>query len=882
MNNKKTNKLTISRKKRIKEDLPGIAVSAMLIFFAVILAAVCLYSASKMESDMNILARHPFSVTNSIHEIRQYVTESETQMNRLFIYSESADVEYARDNINSLRKAAEQPLENIIENPVGSMQDGLSLKGLIEDIEMKQDTLLNEALQMSSNEIQMISAERMTPLYQKTYRLTKKMLKDANSMVKDLTEGANDIMQRDILLVSLLALVMIVFSIIFERTIKNRNREKNFNDFLFRLLAENVDTVFMIFNLKSRSLEKIFTNIERLYGISPNELTKDAYALFRYIEPEQGGAAQDLEALFRYEFILQNVEKECILKNPVTGEKIWTMFRIFPVLERGNAVRYIISLDDLTESRKTQQVLREALLTAQDASTAKSDFLSRMSHEIRTPLNAIIGLTSLAGEALDEPEKMKNYLSKVSISSHHLLMLINDILDMSKIESGKMVLAELPFNFSHLINNVVSIISLQSKEKNLDFRVTISELEHEDLIGDSLKVNQVLINILSNSVKFTPEGGLITMDIKELGTHQGNRINMQFTIQDTGIGMNEEALQKMFSPFEQADSNISRKYGGTGLGMAITKNIVTLMNGTIRVSSEEGKGTLFTVVLSFKMENNIRLEDYSNYGDMSVLVVDDDVAACKHTALVLKRIGVVAEWITSGTEAVRRVLEKHEQQQCYDVAFIDWQIPDMDGIEVTRRIREQVGPETMIIVISAYNWVEMEKEALQAGANALITKPLFQSSIYNALAMAKQGSYMSDLTIQENETLSGKRMLVAEDNELNLEIVLEYLKHLGSEAEWAMNGEEVCQKLQDSEPGYYDAILMDIQMPIMDGYRATEKIRRSGHPDAKSIIIIAMTANAFAEDVVLALNSGMNAHIAKPMDMKQLYRVIKDQTEGKS
>ncbi|EHF01137.1 response regulator [Enterocloster citroniae] len=520
--------------------------------------------------------------------------------------------------------------------------------------------------------------------------------------------------------------------------------------------------------------------------------------------------------------------------------------------------------------------LQDALYTAQQSGNAKKDFLSRMSHEIRTPMNVIVGMTAIAGANLDDSNRVKDCLSKIILSSKHLLALINDILDMSKIEEGKLSVSHEQFELSQLFDSIVPAIYSQAAAKGSAFECKFENTVSETVIGDSLRVSQILLNLLSNAIKFTPAGGTIRLIVSQAPVKDGHTM-LTFHVEDNGIGMSEEFLQHLFTPFEQEDGSISRKYGGTGLGMAITKNLVGLLGGTIRVKSKQGEGTVFTIELPFGVLEETDKSEIGCWDDLKVLVVDDDEGTCTHASMLLREMGIDADWVQHGSAAVQMVLKAHEEYRDYDVCLIDWKMPDMDGIEVTRRIREEIGPDTLVIIISAYDWGEIENEAKAAGANAFIAKPLFESSLCHALSSVVgkdrgEGEECKAPTV----SFEGKRFLLAEDNELNREIAVELLKAAGAEINCTENGKEAVDCFNASATGYYDLILMDIQMPVMNGYEAARAIRQSNHEDAVLIPILAMTANAFHEDEEEALAAGMNGHIAKPIDVGILFRTMSE------
>lgn len=537
----------------------------------------------------------------------------------------------------------------------------------------------------------------------------------------------------------------------------------------------------------------------------------------------------------------------------------------------------VFLLSDVTgifeQERESRQRLETALLAANQASSAKSNFLSRMSHEIRTPLNAIIGMDTIAAQSINNPEKAADCVAKIGLSARYLLSLINDILDMSRIESGKMLLKNASFPFPEFISGINNIIYPQIRSKGVDYECIVSNEICDSYIGDEMKLQQILVNILGNAVKFTCKGK-ISLDISVLSREQ-KKEKIRFVVSDTGCGIAEANLKRIFEAFEQVDTSTTTVFGGTGLGLAITKNLVGLMGGNVSVRSIVGVGSEFTIDIPLLIDEKILPLPKLNVNlkNMHTLIVDDDLMICEQTQNILNEIGMVGEWVTSGREAIDRVREKFNHEKYYDFIMIDWKMPDMDGIETTQRIRNIVGPDVTIIIISAYDWQSIETEARAAGANMMISKPLLRSNLISAFERAI-GEEKTQEIPKIKFDFTGKRILVAEDNDLNAEIARTLLEDKNFEVERVPNGLKVLEKFVQNPPGTYDAILMDVRMPMMDGLQATVNIRHWDRPDAKTIPIVAMTANAFDEDVEKTRAAGMNAHLSKPIEPQLMYSTL--------
>lgn len=536
---------------------------------------------------------------------------------------------------------------------------------------------------------------------------------------------------------------------------------------------------------------------------------------------------------------------------------------------------------DVSQEKKAEieshKALKEAYRAAENASCAKTEFLSNMSHDIRTPMNAIVGLTAIAGANIESQDRVIECLGKITKSSRHLLGLINEVLDMARIESGRMSLAEEDFSLSELVDNLLTLTKPAIDEHKHQLEVKVEHIEHEAVCGDSLRIQQIFVNLMSNAVKYTPDGGNITLTIKEKPNGFSELGCYEFSIEDNGIGMTPEFQKIMFEPFSRADAHRTTKVQGTGLGMAIARNIVNLMNGDIQVESAPNKGTKITVTVYLKLQENEK-EQEKELLDLPVLVVDDDKTCCESTVATLQEIGIAGEWVLTGKEAVERCAARHKTGRDYFAVILDWKMPEMDGIATARKIREQVGEDVTIIILTSFDFSEIEEEARAAGVNAFMAKPLFRSRLTATLRQFTSGkkeknarNYLEDFA---KDNYAGKRILLVEDNELNREIATEIIGMTGVTIDSAENGKIAVEKVMEAPEKWYDLIFMDIQMPIMNGYEATAAIRALAGSRGK-VPIIAMTANAFAEDVQLAKNTGMNEHIAKPLDLNKLNDVLK-------
>ena len=616
-----------------------------------------------------------------------------------------------------------------------------------------------------------------------------------------------------------------------------------------------------------------------MIGYTKEQFEKELHSQCTYIHPDDHARVK--KAIIEPQATGQNTVFEVRIKKRSGEQRILTITMCYvDGLDSWDGIPSFYSIGlDITEEREEQQrqriALEDAYQAVRVANSAKTDFLSSMSHDIRTPMNAIMGMTAIARANLESPERVGDCLNKINVSSRHLLSLINEVLDMSKIESGKLDLVLEAVDLPELIQGASDMCKALLTEKKHDFKVIVGQVQHEKVITDGDRLQQVFLNLLSNAIKYTPEGGKITLLINERPSIISKKAQYEFVFTDNGIGMEQEFLVKIFEPFSRAEDSRISKIQGTGLGMAITDNIVHMMNGTIDVKSEPGKGSQFIVTVPLELQIEEVQSDDALAG-LPVLVVDDDQIVCENTALLLNELGMRGCWVLSGAEAVESVQKAHHQGEDYFAVILDWKMPEIDGLETVRLIRRQMGEEMPIIIISAYDFSDIEEEFLSAGADAFITKPLFKSKMLHVLQLFCYTDKTETEETGEEEfhaRLLGKRVLLAEDNDLNREIAVELLKMQEILVETAENGKQAIEMFEASKPGYYQAILMDIQMPVMDGYEATAKIRAMCRADS-NLPIFALTANAFVSDMVRAQSVGMNDHVSKPIDIEKLVGIL--------
>lgn len=645
---------------------------------------------------------------------------------------------------------------------------------------------------------------------------------------------------------------------------------KEYREKLFENLSSNIDFAFLLYTPAAGKVELVSENLPGLLGITAQEVREKPELVF-----DAGGMAKEDTARNGF---LKGMLKEQITRESLVGAgpnqvRRWIEIHLIPA----DYGQYLAVFHETTGEHDIREQLADALTQAQNSNRARTEFFSSMSHEIRTPMNGIMGMTNIALKNLDDREKTESCLNKIMAASEHLLGLINEVLDMSRIESGKLSLKEENVNLPSLIANLVSFIKPEMDKKNQVLYMKSPVLEHDTVLSDTLHLQKILLNLLSNAVKYTQEGGEIRLMITE-NPMDADTIGMRFVVADNGIGMSPEFLECIFKPFERAEDSRMSQVTGTGLGLAITKSIVDMMGGSIRVESRKNKGSRFTVDIPLKLpvqpeQPEQEIPDLTQY---SALVVDDDQDACEGICLILQEIGIRARWVLNGPEAVKQAWDAHVMKKDYGMLIVDMKMPGMDGLETARQIRKRLGSKTPILLLSAYDWECVKDEAVLIGINGFLTKPIFKNELLGQLAYFVQGrkNKTEESAPEDWENLNGVSILAAEDNELNREIIVELLESHGAVVDTACNGKEALDAYLNSSPGYYRLILMDVHMPEMNGLEATKAIRDSGRPDAATVPVIAMTADVFKEDIRRCREAGMDAHIGKPVELDKLFSTL--------
>ena len=658
-----------------------------------------------------------------------------------------------------------------------------------------------------------------------------------------------------------------------------KDREVEYQEQLFEIfsafLSDNADDVYLMLNEAGTTVEFVTPNIERVLGVSVEDILNDAWAIghAEYITGYEVGN----EGLMALEpgMALEPMETKRI--NRKTGEEKWFRESVYCVSVQG-VKKNMVYISDRTREQKSREELGRALEMAQVANKAKSAFLSNVSHDIRTPMNAIMGFAALLREEVSNPASVLEYAQKISAASQHLMGLLNDVLDMSRMESGKAALSISELNLADLMDELNTIIRPQARAKYQSFEILTVSLIHEDLLGDKLRISQILINILSNAVKYTQTGGKIKMWVNELPQVDKEYARIRFAVSDNGQGMSEECQKAIFTPFARQQSTAWNKMQGSGMGMAITKSLVDLMGGSISVTSAVGEGSIFEVELELRIQED--REDgprfWEEHNIRRLLIVDDDADVCRDIVRKMAGTGVDVQYANDGAKTIEMLQNAQEDGQPYDLVLMDWKMPDLDGLATARLIRLNSTADIPILLFTAYDWADIEEEAAEAGIKYFLSKPFFMRNFQEAVQRMTDPEEKKAPVAAEGSVVKGKYVLVVDDIDVNRMLLVKIMTTLGAKCDTAENGQEAVEKFMASKPGEYDLILMDVQMPCLNGHEATQAIRAADHPSAKTVPIIAMTANAFVDDVRAALDAGMDAHVAKPIGLDRLESTIRD------
>ena len=666
----------------------------------------------------------------------------------------------------------------------------------------------------------------------------------------------------------LITVAAIANLVIGRQSMKEDARQKAYREKLFGNLSANIDFVFLLYTPFTHKVELVSDNLPALLGVTVQQVQERPELVFSAsgLSPDDPAGMSFLDGTLK-----EQVTREAMVGDDPNEVKRWFAVHMIPA----DYGQYLAVFHETTKEHNMREHLADALTQAQNSNRARTAFFSSMSHDIRTPMNGIIGMTNVALNSLDNREKVESCLNKITAASGHLLALINEVLDMSRIESGKISLKEELVHLPSMIANLISFIRPDMDKKGQSFQLKSQILEHDTVISDGLHLQKILLNLLSNAVKYTQAGGTISLQIAETKV-ESDTIRMCFVVEDNGIGMTPEFLERVFTPFERAEDSRMSQAAGTGLGLAITKSIIDMMEGEICVESEKDRGSRFTVEIPLKLPNR-QVQELPDLAGYSVLIVDDDQDACESISLMLQETGIRADWVMSGMAAVDKAWQAHTREDDYCIVIVDWKMPEMDGVETARQIRARLGSEMPILLLSSYDWETVKEEAIQAGINGFLTKPIFKADILERLQHYIHGGQpeQEEQQTQISQNLEDLRILVADDNELNLEIMFEILNSSGAEVDSVHNGKEALDAYLKSSQNYYQIILMDVHMPEMNGLEATKEIRNSGRADALVVPIIAMTADVFKEDIRRCQEAGMNAHIGKPVELDKLYSTVR-------
>lgn len=846
----------------------------VLVLLLVAFVFMTILNTYRLMEQLEQISEHPFRVLDSASILQNDLERIQVYTERLQYNNDPDMVAEVREQIETIYLEVEEHLQIVEERYLGEHSEVAALREQLERLKTANEQLFQYAAaeERSESEIVAFTQQEITSSQAEMEEILSGIMDYARDRFDYYYSAAGDIRTEGTIFVILITAAVVAVLNFYRTRIRRQTREILRQNRLFDLLGRTVDTVFFISSPRSGREDYISPNAERILGVPVEQLMKDPYVLRPYItEKERESIAA----------ALKDGGESCwkstvCYRHPHTGEDRDLLIQVYRVSGGGkeDEPQYITVFTDETQLLRTQRELEEATARAEQASRAKSEFLSRMSHEIRTPMNGIIGMTLIALQKSDDREKVVECLRKISMSSKHLLVLINDVLDMSKIESGKLELKREPFDLRRLLEGVSDLAYGQAAQREITFGMQLVGDMDEQLIGDSLRVNQILMNLLSNALKFTPRGGKVALRVELLESNVQTQ-QIRFEVQDTGCGIAEENFGKIFETFEQESAGVAHQYGGTGLGLAICKRFVEMMGGRIGLSSTLGKGSTFFVHIPFQRVESAGTPPREEYRQLRALVADDDLESCEHIALLLRKLGARCDWVDNGYEALARVERARDESDPYGLVLVDWKMPFLDGVETARRLHGEA-PETAVVLITAFDEDEVREKAKNVGARDVLNKPVFESALVDLLdrLWSERGAFPAREEGPADYDFRDKCILIVEDNDLNREIAVELLGPSGARLETACDGQEAVERFAASRPGHYDLILMDVQMPRMDGYAATRAIRAMERPDGKRIPILAMTANAFSEDVEKSREAGMNGHISKPINLAEVYRTL--------
>ncbi|MEG2625106.1 MAG: response regulator [Christensenella sp.] len=846
----------------------GVLLVAVVIIISVGVSAfvgITIVNTNNLAAYTNEIYTRPYATNNAAWKMRMRILLARNTMLELLIGSEHG--ENQDEKLQQLQRMRENTPQ--LETELRSQYSGQSetaelLIAKYEELQKLHDRCIGLINQGNRREAEELLYHIAPPIYNEAEAYINQIINFSQQSIDEYVNRAyalNDATNQLALVGGIILILLTVgVSVAFMHAIKRKNADIIHSNALFRIIAESVDDVFMVYDRTTERVEFVSDNIEQMLGVDADACKRNMWIARAYLDDE---TFQRLSSIFRSPHAEEVCSYEFVMTDPKTGSRKELASKRYPIIKDNKVIKFVYVTQDLTETKTVEHMLRTALMRAENANTAKREFLSRMSHEIRTPMNAISGTLRSLEYFVDDTEKARAYINKIQLSMNHLLELIGDILDMSKIESGKLTLDIKEFDLQEMIRDVAAIMQPKAEENRQIFDVVFKNITCDMLSGDELRIKQVLLNFLSNALKFTPEHGKIRVTVEET-ERKGNMVCIKFEVKDTGIGMQAEFLKRIFEPFEQAESTTYRKYGGTGLGMPLSKAMVESMGGKIEIASEPEMGSIFSFRLWLSCDGISEIRTARN-----VLIVEDNAEQRGNLELLCRRLGVNVSIAVSGVEAAKMLEEKETD---FDLCFIDLYMPDMDGIRTAEWIRSKIGEDVYIVLMSEYEYKNIEQEARLAGVNDFLTKPISKEGVERVVQ--KAFGIKCALSEKEDYDFRGKRLLIAEDNELNMEVAKEMCERAGFEVVSAYTGKEAVDKFAASAEKYYDAILMDIHMPVMNGNEAAREIRELGRKDSLSVGIFAMTANAFYEDVEEAIKSGMNEHFSKPIEPEIVFAAL--------